>query len=321
MIDNTELTVGQMADYLGVTTRTLRHWDNIGLLVPSFRTWSDYRLYTEADIERAMQILVYREAGVPLKDIEEMLDKPGTVREHLRNQKRLLLEQIDHLHEMVRAVDTIMEGNLTMDEKVEVFGKKWHDYEEEAEARWGDTPEWAQAQERTAQMTREDWVKVVAEMEAFNRDVAAAKAAGVAPGSDAAKDLVARHRAQVERYYDCTLSKQVLLARLYVADERYRDMYTNPEYLLTLVEAEAAAAGIDLPSVGWGAGVADTRVELDELLHVLGSLGRVEVDLVEDKLRRYTIGLCCGEETIDEGRTRLRSCYRTDEERGIDVGC
>ena len=228
MIDNTELTVGQMADYLGVTTRTLRHWDNIGLLVPSFRTWSDYRLYTEADIERAMQILVYREAGVPLKDIEEMLDKPGTVREHLRNQKRLLLEQIDHLHEMVRAVDTIMEGNLTMDEKVELFGKKWHDYEEEAEARWGDTPEGAQAQERTA------------------------KAAGVAPGSDAAKELVARHRAQVERYYDCTLSKQVLLARLYVADERYRDMYTNPEYLLTLVEAEAAAAGIDLQSVEWG---------------------------------------------------------------------
>ena len=134
MIDNTELTVGQMADYLGVTTRTLRHWDNIGLLVPSFRTWSDYRLYTEADIERAMQILVYREAGVPLKDIEEMLDKPGTVGEHLRNQKRLLLEQIDHLHEMVRAVDTIMEGNLTMDEKVELFGKKWHDYKEEAEA-------------------------------------------------------------------------------------------------------------------------------------------------------------------------------------------
>jgi len=252
VIDNTELTVGQMADYLGVTTRTLRHWDNIGLLVPSFRTWSDYRLYTEADIERAMQILVYREAGVPLKDIEEMLDKPGTVREHLRNQKRLLLEQIDHLHEMVRAVDTIMEGNLTMDEKVELFGKKWHDYEEEAEARWGDTPEWAQAQERTAQMTREDWVKVGAEMEAFNRDVAAAKAAGVAPGSDAAKELVARHRAQVERYYDCTLSKQVLLARLYVADERYRDMYTNPEYLLTLVEAEAAAAGIDLQSVEWG---------------------------------------------------------------------
>ena len=67
--------------------------------------------------------------------------------------------------------------------------------------------------------------------------------------------------------------------------------------------------------------VADTRVELDELLHVLGSLGRVEVDLVEDELCRYTIGLCCGEEAIDEGRTRLRGRYRTDEERGIDVGC
>ena len=42
------------------------------------------------------------------------------------------------------------------------------------------------------------------------------------------------------------------MACLYVADESYRDMYTNPEYLLTLVEAEAAAAGIDLQSVEWG---------------------------------------------------------------------
>lgn len=247
-----ELTIGEVAEFLGVTTRTLRHWDSIGLLVPSFRTWSDYRLYTEADVERAMQILVYREAGVPLREISQMLQQPGTVEQHLRRQKKLLLARIDHLHRMVRAVDNILEGGLTMDEKMELFGKNWQEYQEEAEQRWGDTPEWKQAEQRQNAMSAEDWRQVKADMEALNKDLAVAKEQGVAPGSDAARDLVLRHRQQVERFYDCTINKQVLLARLYVADERYRNMFKDPEFLLELVEAEAAAQGVDLAAVTWG---------------------------------------------------------------------
>ena len=56
----TDRTIGEAAELLGVTTRTLRHWDSIGLLQPSWRTTTDYRLYTEDDVERALQILIYR---------------------------------------------------------------------------------------------------------------------------------------------------------------------------------------------------------------------------------------------------------------------
>ena len=58
--------IGEAAEILHVTTRTLRHWDRIGLLVPARRAWSDHRLYTDDDLERALQILVYRAAGLPL---------------------------------------------------------------------------------------------------------------------------------------------------------------------------------------------------------------------------------------------------------------
>ena len=54
-----EYSISEAAAKLGVTTRTLRYWDSIGLLSPQWRTYSDYRIYTEADIRRALKVLVH----------------------------------------------------------------------------------------------------------------------------------------------------------------------------------------------------------------------------------------------------------------------
>lgn len=86
---NTEFTVSQAADFLGVTVRTLHHWDAKELLVPETRTWSDYRIYTDEDLARGQRILVYRESGVPLAEIAELLDATGSdERTHLLRQAR-----------------------------------------------------------------------------------------------------------------------------------------------------------------------------------------------------------------------------------------
>ncbi|WFR67523.1 MerR family transcriptional regulator [Curtobacterium flaccumfaciens] len=61
--DAVDLTVGQAAARLGVTVRTLHHWDEIALAQPSSRSAAGYRLYTEGDLERLRRIVVYREAG------------------------------------------------------------------------------------------------------------------------------------------------------------------------------------------------------------------------------------------------------------------
>jgi hypothetical protein len=68
-------------------------------------------------------------------------------------------------------------------------------------------------------------------------------------------------------------------------------------------------------------GIANPFVEGDELLHIVDSLWSIEVYLVEDKFRGDSVGLCCGEEAIDEGRTGLRCCDSADEEGRIDVCC
>ncbi|MBX6366154.1 MAG: MerR family transcriptional regulator [Gemmatimonadetes bacterium] len=69
--------VGELAEATGLTVRTLHHYDAIGLLRPSARTASGYRLYGEADIERLQRIRSLRALGLSLEEIRECLGRPG----------------------------------------------------------------------------------------------------------------------------------------------------------------------------------------------------------------------------------------------------
>lgn len=258
------LTVGAVADLVGVSVRTLHHWDRIGLVPPSGRTWSDYRVYSDDDVARIHRVLVYRELGFPLAEIRALLDDP-TVDEdaHLSRQRELLLDRISHLQEMVSAVDRLKEARtvnapLTPEERAEIFGTDWNeDWQAEAEERWGDSPQWAQSQQRSAKLSKEDWRRVKAEGDALNADLAAAKRAGVAPGSDEANALAERHRASISQFYDCTHSMQVLLAGMYVQDERFTATYDSVEpglavWLREVIDASARANGVDPDTATWG---------------------------------------------------------------------
>ena len=70
----TDKTVGAVATLTGVSIRTLHHYDHIGLVVPSVRTPAGYRGYTDANIERLHLVLVYRSVGLPLDEIQTLLD-------------------------------------------------------------------------------------------------------------------------------------------------------------------------------------------------------------------------------------------------------
>ncbi|MDN6303558.1 MAG: MerR family transcriptional regulator, partial [Brachybacterium sp.] len=90
-----ELTVGRVADLVGVSVRTLHHWDAIGLVRPSGRSWSGYRLYDAEDVARIHRVLVYRELGLALAQIGGILDDPFVdPREHLQRQRALLQERL-----------------------------------------------------------------------------------------------------------------------------------------------------------------------------------------------------------------------------------
>lgn len=131
--------IGEAAAALGITTRTLRHWDGIGLLVPQWRSFGDYRIYTDEDIDRALHILPYREAGIPLSVIAELLAdaSPSARRQQLLAQRTLLRDKAARLARMIESVTTpIEEGPMSTENKINMFGTNWQDFEDEARKRW-----------------------------------------------------------------------------------------------------------------------------------------------------------------------------------------
>ena len=166
------MKVGEVARLVGISVRTLHHYDDIGLVVPSDRTPKGYRSYSAADVERLHRVLTYRELGFALDDIATLLDDPTVdAMAHLQRQRDLLDERIDRLHRMAAAVDKMMEAKkmgiqLTPDEQREVFGDDWlgDEYAGEAEERWGDTEAWKQSQERTGSGSRPNptpWTRIL----------------------------------------------------------------------------------------------------------------------------------------------------------------
>lgn len=258
--DQSEYTIGEAAEILQVSTRTLRHWDEIALLTPSWRSFGDHRLYSEEDVERGMNILIYRGAGVALKDIAELFDASAASRAAiLRDQRTLLLAKVSHMKELITAVDTLLAAEqdermneMNIEDKIALFGENWPKYEEEAKQRWGETEDYAINQKKIEQMSKEEILAAKQAGEDFKQLLADAALRHVAPGSDEAKELADKHLATISPYMPMSRSKQVILARMYVADERFAEAYgDNRQYLQDIVEAQAQVEGINLDNVNW----------------------------------------------------------------------
>ena len=227
--------VGEVSRMAGVTVRTLHHYDEIGLVRPSGRTVAGYRRYDDADLARLRDVLAYRELGFALEQVAQILDDGQTgAAEHLRRQHRLVRERITRLNDVLTHLEKLMEAeqmgiDLTPQEQLEVFGENWlgEEYAAEAEQRWGDTDAWQQSQRRAAAFSKADWVRVKAEGEALEREMAIALREGVAPSDQRAMDLAERHRASIETFYDCSYAMHRGLADMYVADERFTKHYED----------------------------------------------------------------------------------------------
>lgn len=262
-----DLTVGRVADLVGVSVRTLHHWDAIGLVRPSGRSWSGYRLYDAEDVARIHRVLVYRELGLALAQIGEILDDPSVdPREHLQRQRTLLEERIRRLERTARAVDEMIERTdmtyengirLSAEEQARIFGADWDPaYQDEARERWGGTEAWKQSAARTREWGPEQWQQVKDELETVESALADALARGIAPGSEEANALAERHRATIARHYDCTRSMQVVLARMYTEDPRFAAHYDEraeglAAWLRAVIEENARAHGVDPQTAAW----------------------------------------------------------------------
>jgi DNA-binding transcriptional MerR regulator len=99
---------GELAKRTGLTTRTLHHYDEIGLLVPSHRTASGYRLYGPDDVARLQQIVSLRQIGLPLEEIREFLKRPdASVKHVVALHLARVKEQVERQRAVVRLLETL----------------------------------------------------------------------------------------------------------------------------------------------------------------------------------------------------------------------
>jgi len=125
-----EYTVKKLGALAGVSTRTLRYYDEIGILKPARINSSGYRIYGEKEVDRLQQILFYREMDMSLDDIKEILISPNFNETNaLKQHYKELLARKQQLDALIRNVEkTILskEGRIIMSnkEKFEGFKKK-----------------------------------------------------------------------------------------------------------------------------------------------------------------------------------------------------
>jgi MerR family transcriptional regulator, thiopeptide resistance regulator len=247
--------VKDVAKLSGVSVRTLHHYDEIGLLVPTDRSGKGYRLYDDDDLLRLQQILIGRELGLSLEAIRRSLDDPSFDRRRaLLSQRAELAKRAQQTEAMLRAIDAALaslqpaaspEGdNMNFEKIFDGFDPSKH--EAEAQRRWGDTDAFKESKRRTQAYSAEDWQRLAVEQGAIYADAFRALGSGLEPGSAEAMAIAERHRLSIDRwFYPCSYAMHCGLADLYENDARFAENIDKHGAGLTpfLVAAIRANAG------------------------------------------------------------------------------
>lgn len=231
-----EYSIQQLSRLSGVTTRTLRWYDEIGLLKPSRVAESGYRYYSGTEVDRLQDILYYRALGVELAQIKECLDNPSFDRlAALRSHLTALETEQRRLQALIRSVkDTIraQERNEIMSDaqKFEAFKERVvahneQTYGAEIRAKYGDEQVDAAhaAVMGLTQTQYEAWSNLGQEIQNRLED---AVQAGLSPQSEEGQAITDLHRRWLtvtDNRYDP--AKHRGIAELYVADERFIAYY------------------------------------------------------------------------------------------------
>ena len=202
-------TVNELAKLCHVSVRTLHHYDAIGLLKPTQVTEAGYRLYDEAALERLYLILLFRELGFPLKEIQGILDAPDYDRNRvLEQQVELLKAKVSHLQNRIHLANGIKMMGVKYLEFNNWDPKKIDEYQAQAEAIYGKSEAWQEYTQKAKGRTKEQEKDLGAGvMDLFTRLGGMRELGADAPEVQAwVKELQAYF---TEHFYNCT--PQILL--------------------------------------------------------------------------------------------------------------
>ena len=198
------MTVAQVSKRTGVSVRTLHHYDQIGLLKPTEVTEAGYRLYDDGALDKLFMILVYRELGLSLNEISNILDAPDYDRNRvLEHQIKLMQERVEKLQNRI----SFARGMLTLGVKYMDFEgfdpKKIDEYGQQAKVLYGKTDAYKEFEQKQKSRTKEQEKDLGAQvMELFAK---LGKMRPCAPDSEEAQNWARQLQAFfTEHFYTCT---------------------------------------------------------------------------------------------------------------------
>ena len=222
-------TIKEIADLAGVTTRTIRYYDEIGLLTPSDTGDNGYRYYDQENLLLLQQIMFFRELEVPLKDIQLILNRPEfNLVSALKEHRSILQAKADRINTLIETVDqtiATIKGEWEMSDKEYFEGFDETKYEEEAKQRWGNTSQWKESRKKWASYSEDQKQAIKIEGgEITKRMVGNDKS--LSPDDPKVQSAVGEYYAYINKYfYTCDVNFLRGLADMWVEDPRFAINY------------------------------------------------------------------------------------------------
>lgn len=217
----------------GVSSRTLRHYDEVGLLPPAGVRPNGYRYYEPDELLRLQQILVLRELDLGLAEIAAILDQQRDRLVALRGHYQRLLRERDRLEQVARTVARTIDelemkegtpGMTTINKPENLFeGFDPAQYDAEARERWPE--QWEQSKRFTDTLTAEDTERMQREQTAAMSRMAEFMTAGIDVGAAAVQAEVDAAYQAVAQMWTPNAEAFKNLGQMYVDDPRFTATY------------------------------------------------------------------------------------------------
>jgi DNA-binding transcriptional MerR regulator len=222
-------TIKEISDLAGVTTRTLRYYDEIGLLNPAEIGENGYRYYDRYSLMKLQQILFFRELDVPLNDIQLILSRPDfNLLQALEEHRRSLKERSIRLDNLIKNIDNTIEtinGGNAMNAEDYFAGFDEAQYQEEAKERWGETSKYAESQKKWGSYSKEQKESIKVEGDRLTRRMVSENPAASPDDADV-QAAIGEYLAYInENFYTCDIASLRALADMWVEDSRFAENY------------------------------------------------------------------------------------------------
>ncbi|MFA7367724.1 MAG: MerR family transcriptional regulator [Bacilli bacterium] len=237
--------IDELAKISKISSRTLRHYDDIGLLKAKRDSENKYRYYDDNDIDKLQDILFYKELGFLLKDIKKLLE--GKLNrltelekqlEFLNNEKcryELLIANITKTIKSVKG-GSVMSANEKFEGfKQNLVNENDKNYKEEVVSKWGET-NYNKSKDSFLNMSEKDYNKFVDLDSQIKANLLKAFKEGNDPTSEAAQLAAKQHQEWIKMswgYYN--EEAHLNLVEMYLQDQRFKEHYDSNQDGLALL--------------------------------------------------------------------------------------